>query len=396
MIKADVVVVGLGAFGAATLYQLARAGVSAIGIDRFAPPHDRGSSHGDTRITRAGVGEGEAYVPFALRSHQIWRELEAQTGEPLYLACGHLIIDGAPEAEFHGKQGIGAASIANARKYDIPHEVLTPEEAMRRFPQFRLEGHETVYFEPGGGLVFPERCIAAQLAQARALGARTITGEVVTAVRPVGGGVEVETGGGMVITAERAVIAAGGWTPGIVGRALSKLRLLRQTLHWFEPEVWSLYAPDRCPSYIWTHGVAEEESFYGFPVIEGFARRGVKVATEQYREALERPEDIARDVAPAESAALFDEHVAGRMASLRPRARHAAACLYTMAPDGDFLIDRHPESERIVVVSACSGHGFKHSAGAGEHIARLVAGEVAPIAEFALDRAALSDEVSVI
>lgn len=389
MIKTDVAVVGLGAFGAAALYQLAKAGVSAVGIDRFAPPHDNGSSHGDTRITRAGVGEGAAYTPLVGRSHEIWRELEAETGEQLYLACGHLLIDGAQEARFHGKTGIGAATIANARAGGVPHEVLAPDEAMRRFPQFRLEGHETVYFEPGGGLVFPERCIAAQLARARALGARAITDETVAAIRPLAGGVEVETASGAIVAAERAVIAAGGWTPGLVGTPLAAMRLLRQVLHWFEPEDWRPYAAETCPTYIWTHGPEDEASFYGFPVVEGLPRRGVKVATEQYRIAMARPEDLEREVAPEESAAMFAEHLAGRMAGVTPRALHAVACFYTQAPDSDFALDFHPESERIVVVSACSGHGFKHSAGAGEHIARLVAGEAAPIAAFALGREAL-------
>lgn len=389
MIKAEVVVVGLGAYGAATLYQLARAGVKAVGIDRFAPPHDRGSSHGDTRITRAGVAEGEAYVPFALRSHAIWRELEAETGERLYLDCGLLIVDGAPEAEFHGKPGLGACSIAAASNAGIAHSVLSPAEAVKAFPQFLLQGHETIYFEPGGGLVFPERCVAAQLAHATALGARTITGEVVTAVRPTGSGVEVATESGLRVGADRAVIAMGGWGPAMVGPALSKMRLLRQTLHWFQPEDWGPYASEACPTFIWTHGAEPEQSFYGFPAIAGMARRGVKIATEQYTQAIARPEDMDRTVTERESAELHATHLAGRMAGLTSHALHAAACLYTMAPDGDFVIDFHPKNERIVLVSACSGHGFKHSAGAGEHIARLLTAEGKPIGDFRIGRSAM-------
>ncbi len=390
MINADVVVVGLGAFGAATLYQLALAGVKAVGIDRFNPPHDRGSSHGDTRITRAGVGEGEAYVPLAKRSHEIWRELEGLSGEQLYLDCGLLIIDGAEEAEFHGKSGIGANSITNARRGAVPHQVLSPAETMREFPQFRLMGHELVYFEPGGGLVFPERCIAAQLARAAELGATIITDEIVTSVCPVSGGVDIETESGRRLSADRAVITAGGWTPALVGPALSKMRLLRQTLHWFEPEDRKLYAPERCPTYIWTHGAGEEGSFYGFPELEGLARRGVKVATEQYRDEIGRPEDLERNVTAEESARLFAAHLAGRLDRLTSRALHASACFYTMAPDGDFAIDIHPESERIVIASACSGHGFKHSAGAGEYLAQLVAGAASPIPAFRFRRSALT------
>jgi sarcosine oxidase len=390
MIKADVAVAGLGAYGAATLYQLARAGVKAVGIDRFAPPHDRGSSHGDTRITRAGVAEGDVYAPFAVRSHAIWRELESETCEQLYLDCGVLIVDGAPEATFHGKPGLGAGSIAVARGAGIAHSVLSPSEAMAAFPQFCLAGHETVYFEPGGGLVFPERCIAAQLARATALGARTITGEIVATIRPSGSGVEVVTESGTRIGADRVVVATGGWAPGMSESALSSMRLLRQTLHWFEPDDWDIYAPARCPAFIWTHGPEPEQSFYGFPAVTGTARAGVKVATEQYTRILALPEEMDRNVAPQESAHLHAAHLAGRLPGLTSRALHTAACFYTAAPDGDFVIDFHPGSDRIVLVSACSGHGFKHSAGASEHIAGLITGESGPRPEFGIGRLAVS------
>lgn len=390
MEKADVAIVGLGAFGAATLYQLARQSVRAVGIDRFAPPHDQGSSHGDTRITRAGVAEGDVYVPFALRSHEIWRALEAETGEQLFLDCGLLVVDGAPDAAFHGKPGLGARTISAAQKGGVPHSVLTPPEAMKSFPQFRLQGHEIVYFEPGGGLVFPERCIAAQLGQARALGATILTGEQVVSVRAIGDGVEIHTASGTTISAGRAVIAAGAWTPGMVGASLGKMRLLRQVLHWFEPEDWSLYAPERCPTFIWTYGERAEESFYGFPAVEGAHRRGVKVATEQYAHALVRPEDMTPTVAPEEGARLRAIQLEGRMLGLTARVLDSAACLYTAAPDGDFVIDHHPDSDRILVVSACSGHGFKHSAGAGEHIAALTMGAQSPNPAFSLSRPALN------
>ena len=160
---ADVIVVGLGAMGAATAYQLARRGVRVLGLDRFAPPHDRGSSHGETRITRQAIGEGDQYVPLALRSHEIWRELEAETGEQLLLSCGFVAIDSAGgRAATHGRPGFTARTVAAARRFGITRELLTPDELMRRHPAFRLAGHEQVYYEPGGGLVFPERCIAVQ------------------------------------------------------------------------------------------------------------------------------------------------------------------------------------------------------------------------------------------
>src|SRR2546422_11040019 len=120
----DVIVVGLGAMGSAALYQLARRGLRPIGLDRFAPPHDRGSSHGEGRITRLAIGEGEEYVPFAMRSHEIWRELEAETGRSLLTQVGGLIL-GRADGALHGQTDFVGRTIAAAKRFHIAHEVLT-------------------------------------------------------------------------------------------------------------------------------------------------------------------------------------------------------------------------------------------------------------------------------
>ena len=164
----DTIVVGLGAMGSATLLQLARRGQRVLGLDRHDPPHAWGSTHGDTRITRVGIGEGEDYVPLVQRSHQIWREIEAETGADLLTQCGALILaPGSSTAVVHGKANFVRRTIAAAERFGIPHEVLAPEDCTRRFPQFRLRGDEVVYHEPGGGYVRPERCVEAQLMLAR-------------------------------------------------------------------------------------------------------------------------------------------------------------------------------------------------------------------------------------
>ena len=191
---ADVIVVGLGAMGSASLYQLSSRGARVVGIDRYVPPHVHGSSHGETRITRQAIGEGAAYVPLVLRSHQIWRELEAQTGESLLLACGGLILSGeVGEALHHGKPQFLQRTLQAARQFGIVHEVLTPAQIEERFPQFTLTGNETGYFEPGAGLVYPERCVQVQHEQARRLGAQIQTGETVRRIVSKADGVEVET-----------------------------------------------------------------------------------------------------------------------------------------------------------------------------------------------------------
>ncbi|WP_051459999.1 N-methyl-L-tryptophan oxidase [Methylopila sp. 73B] len=387
--RVQVAVVGLGAMGAAALYQLAKLGADVIGVDRFAPPHTLGSSHGETRITRQAVGEGAAYAPLVLASHRIWRELEADTGESLLEACGVLVIaPGSGASSHHGKPDFVARSIATAEEFGIPHEVLDGAAARRRFPQFEgLAGDEKVYFEPGGGYVRPERCIAAQLSRAVALGARTRLDTQVTSIRQEGDMVRVSTPGGDVL-ADQAVVSAGGWTAPLLGAPFDRLLTVnRQVLHWFRLDRPSDYGPS-APVFIWMHGSGDEDYLYGFPPLPGDDR--LKVATEQYGVAT-TAEAIDRAVTASESAAMHGTHVAGRLAGVRTEVADAAACLYTVTPDNGFIIDRHPRQDRVMVVSACSGHGFKHSAGIGQAVAEAVVGapsafDLAPFSLARFDR----------
>jgi hypothetical protein len=168
----EVVVIGLGAMGSATLYQLAKAGVHALGIDQFQPPHNRGSSHGETRITRLALGEGEAYVPLVKRSHEIWRELESATGSSLLHQVGGLIFAGSNGRKAaHGAEDFLKTTCEVAAKHQIQHERLTTDEMSERFPQFKFHSGESGYYEPEAGYIRPEACIQAQLDQARILGA---------------------------------------------------------------------------------------------------------------------------------------------------------------------------------------------------------------------------------
>lgn len=385
----DTIVIGLGAMGSATLLQLARRGQRVVGLDRWDPPHAWGSTHGDTRITRCAIGEGEQYVPLVLRSHEIWREIEAETGESLLNQCGALIL--APRdstAVVHGKAGFVRRTIAAAERYAIPHEVLDAGEAMRRFPQFRLRGDETVYHEPGGGYVRPETCVGAQLAIARRHGAEVRPNTRVAAIARDGAGVRVMTAAGDSFRAAEAVLAAGAWSPGLAGAALAPhMAVTRQVLHWFPPADPAAFAPGRCPVYIWTHGDTPEEGFYGFPVPPG--TEGVKVAMEQYQAVVADPDHLRRDVGPEEAAHMHGAHLAARMPGLLPQALRSVACPYTTTRDGDFLIARAPENDRVLLVSACSGHGFKHSAGLGEAVAELLSTRAGSgLAGFAAERLA--------
>jgi sarcosine oxidase len=381
----DVIVVGLGALGAATLYQLSQRGARVLGIDQFAPPHDQGSSHGDSRITRLAVGEGDEYVPFVQRSHAIWRELEARTGKPLMTTTGGLIL--APQgrvAEHHGKPDFVRRTIACAQRFGIAHEVLDAAGIRRRFPQFHLQGDEIGYFEHDAGFVRPEDAIGAQLAVARASGAQTRTGERVQAVEPIGNGnavrVRVRTDTAS-FTADRVVVAAGAWLPEFLGKQAradwkawqADFAVHRQVMHWFDTgSAAADFAPGRFPIFIWMFGDGQEDYMYGFPSSDP-AQPALKVATEQYV-ATTTPDTIERTVSPEESAAMYRDRVAGRFPQIGGRALKARACMYTVTPDRRFVIDALDGLPNVLIASACSGHGFKHSAGLGDAIADHVLG----------------------
>ncbi|MFK4811913.1 N-methyl-L-tryptophan oxidase [Devosia sp. ZW T5_3] len=363
----DVVVVGLGAMGSATLYQLAKRGIRVLGIDRFAPPHTEGSTHGETRITRRGIGEGETYVPLAVRSHEIWRELEAETGQSMLFEVGSIVISQADDnVERPGRTGFIRRSIAAAQRYGIAHEILGADEIRQRFPNLIPAGDEIGYYEPGGGYLMPERCAAANLELARRHGATIKLGEIVTAITPDGSGVSI-TLGGETIHAGQAIVTAGAWAGGLLGAPFDRLlKPTRQVMHWFAlapdaPQQWR-----DSPVYMWPHGEEEDGFFYGFPSLDGIS---IKTADEFYGPASD-PNAIDRNVPLSDSHRMHAAHLAGRLAGVTNNPIKTATCIYTATPDSAFLIDRHPASPAILVASPCSGHGFKHSAAIGESLAQ--------------------------
>ena len=363
----DVIVIGLGAVGSAALYQLSRRGIKALGIDRFQPPHDRGSSHGDTRITRIALGEGPQYVQFAKRSHEIWRELEAATGRTLLREVGGLFFGSTScHGQAHGAADFLQTTINVAREHGIPHEVLDASAMVERFPQFRFRGDERGCLEHTAGFVHPEACIAAQLEMAQRLGAQVHTDEEVLSWKSSGDGVEVVTNRDRYI-ASALILSAGAWLPMLLPELAKGARIFRQVLFWFEPDgPHELFAPERLPVYIRVPD-AGTNMFYGFPAIDG-PGRGLKVAGEQF-DRTTHPDELQAEVSADEMAAMHA--VAAPHLRISARCVRTVACKYTVTPDFHFVIDRVPETERVWFASACSGHGFKHSAAVSEALAEM-------------------------
>jgi sarcosine oxidase len=371
---ADILVVGLGAVGSAALYQAARLGAKAVGIDRFLPPHEFGSSHGESRITRQAIGEGREYVPLVLRSNHIWGELEAATGKSLLTDNGALILQSPhTPGDHHGSTSFLTDTIAAAKENGIAHEVLCAQEIRERFPQFRLEREETGYFEPGAGFLRPEACITAQLEIAERHGARVNCGETVLHVKPAADSVEVVTDRDAYFTGA-VILSAGPWISRFLPENISKqLCVYRQVMTWFALERNAeLYIPARFPVFIWITGEQPKDMFYGFPALAG-ASGGIKTATERYDAPVD-PDRVNREVSADEIAMLHRDYIAPRLPDVSPKCVRSAVCLYTVAPGARFLIDQADENGRILFASACSGHGFKHSAAVGEALVRCALG----------------------
>lgn len=367
--KFQTIVLGLGAMGSATAYQLAKKGNKVLGIDQFAPPHIYGSTHGDTRITRLAIGEGDHYTPLAIRSHELWREIEKETGADLLTTNGGLIISSGAKTAINHVANFFENTVEAAEKYKIQHALLTADQIRKQFPPFKVQDNETGYFEYEAGFLRPEACIKAQLELATKYGAEIHTDEKVLEFNATGKTVVVKTTKGE-YEADKLVITAGPWFPQLIGEEYAKyFKVIRQVLFWFDvEESIDAFTPDKFPIFIWELQ-GNKQGMYGFPAIDG-AKGGFKIASEQY-ETTTTPETVDRNVSQEEITAMYDNFIEPYLHGVTNKCIRAISCLYTVTPDSEFVIDFHPTSEQIIIASPCSGHGFKHSAAIGEALSEL-------------------------
>ena len=365
----DAIVVGLGAMGSATLYQLAKAGARVLGIDQYRPPHNLGSTHGESRITRLATGEGAAYVPFAQRSHEIWRELEAASGEQLLSLSGGLILcPRQTSAHFHGQGDFVKQTATIAKQFGIAHEVLDPAVVRQRWPQLRVGDQDYGYYEPTGGIVAVEKAVATQLRLAQQRGATIHVAERVNDYQATTEGVTVRTDRGS-YQAEKVILTAGAWLADLLPLPLrQQIAVYRQVIYWFAAEEPAQFAAEHFPFVIWI-GDHQEEFFSTFPYDQA-GTPGLKVLTEEYISTVD-PERVDRVVHEHEINRMYHDFVVRRMNGIQPTCLKTGVCLYTNTPDDHFLLDFHHTNERVIVASPCSGHGFKHSAAIGETLAQL-------------------------
>jgi sarcosine oxidase len=368
----DAIIIGLGAMGSAAAYQLSRRNAKVLGIDQFSPPHNLGSTHGETRVTRQAIGEGAEYVPLTLRSYEIFREIEAETNADLLTITGGLIMSNpSGNANLHGNEGFIETTVTTAKKFGIKHQTLTASEIVKQFSQFNLDGNEHGYFESEMGFLRPENCVAAQLELAEKYGAKINRNEKVVAMRTFPDSVEVFTDKA-VYQAEKLIISAGAWIKDFVGIEQKELfQIYRQVFYWFDVvDNYENFKLGNFPIFIWEFGRWENDFVYGFPAID-VTKGGLKIATETYLETT-NPDNVNREVSQAEIDEVYEKYIENRIVGVSKNCIKTATCLYTVMPKAKFLIDYLPDNKRVIVASPCSGHGFKHSAAIGEILAELV------------------------
>lgn len=386
----DTIVIGLGAMGSAALYQLAKRGKRVLGIDRYNPPHTYGSSHGGSRITRQAIGEGLEYTPLSLRSYEIVREIEKQTGEKLLLPCGGLLISNKEGLGTHHIQNFFDNTVNAARQYNIAHDILEAKDIKKRFPVFNVDSHEYGYYEPEAGLLYPETCLRTQLDLAQSLGATVLTDETVQTFSDTNGSVKVKTDRGR-YQAEQLIVSAGPWLPELLRDSHQALAahftVVRQVMFWFDiKENYENFKPGNFPIFIW-EGRGDFATRYGMPAIDG-PEGGFKIASPSFNEVV-NPDTVNRTASGAEAESLFQEQIARCFPSVQNKCLRSAVCMYTDTHDSRFVIGRLPGLDSVLIASPCSGHGFKHSPAIGECLAELVTSGTSKIdlSGFAIERA---------
>jgi len=363
MTEYDVIIAGLGAMGSAAAWHLAAGGKRVLGLDRFAPPHQFGSSHGLTRIIREAYFEHPLYVPLVQRAYELWADLEQRSGRRLLQQTGGLMLGPAKGVLVSGAK-------RSADQHRLRHEMLSAPDVRKRFPAFAPADDMVAVWEPRAGVLFPELAIQTHLDLAGRAGATLKFNSPVLAWEPHKDGVQVRTAV-QTYTANHLLLSVGAWASSLVPELRLPLNVERQALFWFAPRTNpALFQPDRFPIFICEYD--EHRFFYGFPELGD----GVKLGVHHEGQATQ-PDLINRSISQDET-----ETARSLLTRFMPAAagalRSAAVCMYTNTPDEHFILDRHPNAPQVLIVSPCSGHGFKFSPLIGEIAATLISGGAPP------------------
>lgn len=353
----DVIVVGVGGMGSATVAHLARRGVRVLGLEQYDIPHERGSSHGLSRIIRLAYFEHPAYVPLLHRAYELWWALERDVQERLLIMTGSLDIGTADSTVFGG-------ALKAAQLHHLVHEVLEPEALRRRFPGYGLQAPLLGLYQPQGGLLAAERCIVAHVNTALRHGAHIHGREALQGWESRRDGIVVRTSRGT-YQAQRLVLTAGAWTHRLVTQYTGTLQPERQVMIWMQPRVPAHFQIDAFPVF---NMAVEEGIFFGFPI---YSIPGFKCARWHHlAQAIDDPAAMDRDCYP-EDEAILRAFVRRYFPDGDGPTLSMHTCLFTNTPDTHFVIDAHPDYPNVFIAGGFSGHGFKFCSVVGEILADL-------------------------
>ena len=360
----DIVVIGLGAHGSAALWHLSRTGKKIAGIDRFHPPHQQGSSHGESRIIRQAYHENPLYVPLVQAAYPLWTELSEIAGRPIYQKSGGLLLGTSSSTVVNGAR-------ISAGTHKIPYEFLDATAIRNRFPEFRANEDTVAVYEHEAGILFPEAAISTFLQTAKTNGADIFTGEQVIKIDSTASGIELTTTKAKYRT-QKLIVTAGAWLNSLFPELNLPLSIRRQVLFWFADRNKSTLASgssanhalgSSAPIFIWEY--APGELFYGIPDLG----HGLKLGWHHGGRLID-PDELDRQIVDKAEITEMQSMAATHLA-IDPVFKKDCVCMYTSTPDEDFIIDLHPQHPNIVIASPCSGHGFKFSAIIGSILADL-------------------------
>lgn len=353
----DYLVLGLGGMGSSALYHLAKRGLNVLGLEQFGVAHDRGSSHGDTRIIRKAYFEHPNYIPLLQRAYDLWRELESDSGKSLFNECG-LMVAGPPGGDVI--QGVHQAS----RLYDVAVESVAVEDVVQRFPGFQVPRGFEVIHEPEAGFLFVEECIRAQIECAVSRGAQVCLNEKITAVEINYQFIEVKTDT-QHYSAFGMIVSAGAWSSICLPELNLPLEIVRKIQFWnpVKQPIYNLNTGKGGFFFDMPYG-----EFYGFPSLDG---KTLKLAEHNGGDPLDHPAQLNRELL-TDDAAPVSRFIGDVMSGLEPIPVRHATCMYTRTPDGHFIVDQHQNNPAVVYGAGFSGHGFKFASVIGEILADLV------------------------
>lgn len=346
----DCIVVGLGAMGSSTAYQLALKGKKILGLEQFSCAHDKGSSHGETRLIRKAYFEHSDYVPLLERSYVLWKELESRSQKKLLHETGLVIFGDDKKSDV--LQGVRFSS----KKYGIGIEEWDSKQIRKKFPQAQLPDSYVGAFEKTGGYLEVENCVRVFCEQAVRFGAELHFEEPVVSWKRTEYGFEVVTSKAVYQT-EKLVITSGSWTRNLINESSPYLKVHRVPLFWFESK--GLFRKEKgVPCFAFD---LPEGFFYGFTESGG----EVKVTIHRPLGVVENPSAENREIQQQEAAPVLD-FVSQYLPEIEPKPTRSALCFYTMSPDTHFILDSVPNCPGAFWAGGFSGHGFKFASLIGE------------------------------